>query len=113
MADIGFVVAENLNTYQARLKQVDLLARSTGQSPVGHPRMEALGGPCGSRHATGRFRRISPVPLRPCEGPLTEPTPAVQHLPAERVFVPHCVVDGATRRAGAAVAIKRSMSRLR
>jgi hypothetical protein len=34
-------------------------------------------------------RRISLIPVRPGEGRLTEPTPAVQHLPGERVFVPH------------------------
>src|SRR5215467_972760 len=32
-------------------------------------------------------RRVPPVPLRPCEGPLTEPTSPVQHLSGERVFV--------------------------
>jgi len=31
--------------------------------------------------------RLARVP-RPREGPLIEPTPAVQHLPGERVFVP-------------------------
>src|SRR6516225_9863173 len=40
-----------------------------------------------SSSANGRYRRVSPVPLRPCEGPLTEPTPPVQHLSGERVFV--------------------------
>ena len=39
-------------------------------------------------HANGRHRRVSPVPLRPCEGPLTEPTPAVRPCPRRRVFMP-------------------------
>ena len=34
-------------------------------------------------------RRISFVPVRLSEGPLTKPTPAAQPSPRERVFVPH------------------------
>jgi len=35
-----------------------------------------------------RLRRLSPIPVWRGEGPLREPTPAVQPLPRERVFVP-------------------------
>src|SRR6516162_7737676 len=53
----------------------------------------------------GRLRRVSPVPLRPCEGPLIEPTPPVQHLSGERVFVLRAfgrlpVTDSAARSEG-------------
>ena len=34
-------------------------------------------------------RRISPVPARPGEGPVTEPTPAVERSRRERVLMPH------------------------
>ena len=36
----------------------------------------------------GRFRRVSPVAVRPGEGLLTEPTPAVRPWSRERVFMP-------------------------
>jgi hypothetical protein len=35
----------------------------------------------------GGFRRISPVPVRPSEGPLTEPTPAVQPSRRKPLFI--------------------------
>jgi hypothetical protein len=34
-----------------------------------------------------RYRRVSPVPVRPREGPLTEPTPAVRPCTREQVFL--------------------------
>ena len=42
----------------------------------------------------GRKRRISFVPVRLNEGPLTKPTPAAQPSRRERVFVPHPVIAG-------------------
>ena len=40
--------------------------------------------------------RVSPVPLRPCEGPLTEPAPAVQHLPGDGSSCPRAVIEPGT-----------------
>jgi hypothetical protein len=53
--------------------------------------MTANRGPVGwiAVPANGQNRRISLVPVRPSEGPLTEPTPAVRPCRGERVFVPH------------------------
>jgi len=39
--------------------------------------------------ANGGSRRISPVPVRPGGGPVTEPTPAVQPSRREQLFMPH------------------------
>jgi len=38
---------------------------------------------------SGRNRRLSPLAVRPGEGRLTEPTPAVQPRSRELVFMPH------------------------
>ena len=38
--------------------------------------------------ANGGSRRISPVPVRPGGGPVTEPTPAVQPSRWEQLFTP-------------------------
>ena len=38
--------------------------------------------------ANGGSRRISPVPVRPGGGPVTEPTPAVQPSRREQLFMP-------------------------
>ena len=61
----------------------------------GHERAGVLGeGPVwgrlasvDSRQANGRNRRISPVPVRSGEGPLTEPTSAVQPSRPEQLFM--------------------------
>ena len=37
-----------------------------------------------------RYRRISPIPVRPGEGQLTEPTAATQPWRRELGFMPHC-----------------------
>ena len=63
----------------------------------GHERAGVLGeGPVWGRlasfdprHADGRNRRISSIPVRPGDGPLTEPTPAVQPSRREPLFMPH------------------------
>jgi hypothetical protein len=43
-------------------------------------------------YGNGRFRRISPVPVRPGEGTLTEPTPAVQPSRRELVLMPQATI---------------------
>ena len=52
--------------------------------------MTAIDSSVGSfRQASGRFRRVSLIPVRPGEGRLTEPTTAVQPWGREPLFVPH------------------------
>ena len=46
--------------------------------------------PAAFEAASVHYRRVSPVAPNPCEGLLTEPTPAVRPWSRERVFMPHC-----------------------
>src|SRR5215469_8803100 len=48
-----------------------------------------------------RFRRLSPIAVRPGEGRLTESTPAVQPRSRELVFIPHVRNWRVARRRGA------------
>ena len=42
----------------------------------------------------GRFRRVSPVAVRPGEGLVTKRTAGVQPVRGERVFMPILVIEG-------------------
>ena len=49
-------------------------------------------------HWNCRYRRVSLVPLDIGEGPLAEPTPAVQPLLGQWLFVPDCPASAGTKK---------------
>ena len=61
---------------------------------AGEGRIELFGG----YDSNGRSRRISPVPVRPGEGPLTERTAGVQATRREQVFMPRTCRSSPLRR---------------
>ena len=61
---------------------------------AGEGRIELFGG----YDSNGRSRRISPVPVRPGEGPLTERTACVQATRREQVFMPRTCRSSPLRR---------------
>jgi hypothetical protein len=72
------------------IRQSGTRPRSEKTLPRSHHALGGFGRRTRFNHrlVNGGYRRISPVPPCPREGPLTEPTPAVQPSRREKLFMP-------------------------
>jgi len=77
--------AEHREPYESRGSRADLGAPG-GESPPG----DSTNPSADRGRANDGFRRVSPVASRPREGPLTEPTAAIQPWRRLPLLMPHC-----------------------